>query len=194
MIDMSETVKDLTRQKKVLKDMTAIDEGGPTRAFISAFNDQIGDLFVSLTIKPDWMEKSNEPTDEIKVKLFDRNVVPVITETFKAEVARKVKPEYCKDALNELTEKARKYYRAIGRMFIHIICNDEDDTTSLTISTAVMPGMFKNILLRGVLPADKSYSWGDLMIDIEEIGEKNTKEWVEDDKLTFENIGLDQDE
>lgn len=202
-VKMDSELKEIIGNKNTLKDLTAIDEGGPTRAFISAFNDQMGVLSVSIHVPTSWISEEKrtvmpEQKREIRVKLFENGsscFVPVRDASFEIDMkAYGILPCSQEAAKREIIEKAKKFYRAIGRIFIHIICNDEGDNTVSTISASLLPEMLRNVLLRDIHPASKSYTKRDVLVDVLGMGEKRTFEWIKQEQLmTFEHIGFDQE-
>ena len=220
------TNMDTKEDRKAAKDTTAIDEGGPTRAFVSAFCDQVGDLVIRIPIGRDtdkngsrldlggnfvgtrvstgnakgiiidgspttssiegllttstysvYFEESGLTTqgllredftvEEVKISLFDcdgsSGLVPqrdVYFDTYN-DIIRQYGSEMDYD---DIKAKAERYYRAIGRFFLHIIFDDQ-----VTLSTKVLPDMLRNLILRGVLPQSTRYPMSDLAIDLQNI-------------------------
>ena len=176
--------------RKALKDLIAIDEGGPTRAFISAFNDEMGSLSVSVSVPEDWIKeqskhkfRSRRGIVEIKRELFSReksSYVPIRDVLFDHQDIIEDKQ---KDAREMLVAKAKKFYRAIGRIFAHIICQDQIENTVFTISTKLIPKLLRNVLLQKMYPESASYTIRALINDLNEMGEGGT--------LTYLNIEHD---
>jgi len=179
----------VSNRSKAGRDITAIDEGGPTRTFISAFCDQMGDLaiFVAIGREEDtdgryiapthgWrvtvkdskedgtIVKYDGMTRKFVVRLDNKKQVLLARDEFKVEIVKiplfeeegqdsfipsrdrvfkhgsdlveSYVPELTPD---EIIEKAKKFYRAIGRFFLHVIFDGNN-----TLSTVVLPEMLRN--------------------------------------------------
>lgn len=99
---------------------TAIDEGGPTREFLSQFFYQLGDVSIEV-----------EGEDDEPVRLFEKannGIVPLTDELLDSKFG----------GSPELKEKARAYYRAFGRVMLHALA------TGNTISSSAMPPFYQN--------------------------------------------------
>jgi len=68
--------------------------------------------------------------------------------------------------LDYLLEKAKVYYRAVGRFMAHVIFDG-----NLTLSNIVLPELLRNFLLRGVTPiaCDSIYPLPELLSDLHDI-------------------------
>ena len=193
----------------------AIDEGGPTRAFVSAFNDQMGYLSISIDI-PSSIISSVKPESgfgqrRIEAKLFTDvhgSFVPVRDEYFDDLVEMEamkcgiVADYHKRDLRNKIKAKAFMFYRAIGRMFIHIIftavkSNAEEESNTeeaSTISSKLLPEMLRNVLLRGVYPGTASYgNIKDITVDIHAMGDKAVFDYWKPGDCSFETAGLGDD-
>ena len=186
----------------------ALDHGGLTRAFISAFNDQMGYLSIAIDISKDIISSVKQETmlgkRQLRVKLFDQLVsgsfVPIRDVSFDNNVDKKalecgIASHEVYRLKREIKDKAKKFYRAIGRMFVHIICNQEknDERNEIevsTISLKLLPEMLRNVLLRGVYPGTPSYDKKELTIDIRGMDENGVFKILKDGSLSFEDVGL----
>ncbi len=185
--------------RKIIKDLSAIDEGGPTRALISAFDDEMGGLSVTITVPEEWIKdqsktkfQSRQGKAEIKANLFTiqkESYVPVRDVAFEKDISLHVIQNKQKDATEMLVAKSKKFYRAIGRMIAHIICQDQIDNTVFTISTKLMPKLVRNALLRNMYPESSYYPEEDLFNDLHGMGETLNVE----KSHTFGLWGMDDD-
>lgn len=226
-----------------IADLTAIDHGGPTKAFVQAFCDQLGDIVVRIPICQELNDKGRvmDPSvgssvlsildhgtgiiiekkrdksflvefedcsrqtllrDEFKVKevaipLFDYSgdsgLVPQRDYFFESIFAQQIQEYDSAFDLDKVIEKAKKYYRAIGRFISHIIFGLHD---VVKLSTMVLPEMLRNLILRNVPPDSERYSMSDLASDLHKMEmnfsiEKQTS--IKTEKGTFEMYMLDEE-
>ena len=122
-----------------LKEATAIDEGGPSRQFLSDAWKQLHALFVyiilpqNLVIEEEVEEKkkTKKEEEEKKVKLFEDGesaLIPIkdeqLEEKIHAYLSKKCKHKYEKDspeiqaAYQNTVVRVKEYARAIGRLLV----------------------------------------------------------------------------
>jgi hypothetical protein len=118
------------------KEMTADDEGGPTRAFLSEIWRQFGDLSV---------------LGKNRVSLFERTVSGVCIVVNNDMLASKLGSSL------EASDCARQYYRALGRIMLYSL------RKNFPMAAHVMPDFYRNYLLRGISPESDHYLAGDLV-------------------------------
>jgi len=136
---------------------TAIDEGGPTREFLSQCWKQMSGLRVRK------LEKTKSGLKEKSVKLFetqDNGVVPLTDDGLR----EKLKNTFQGDDYVAYLKRAKAYYEAIGRILLHSLANNH------TISASAMPPFYQNWLLRGCSPADDDYHNVDVLQHLSEGG------------------------
>jgi hypothetical protein len=230
---------DTKEDRAAAKEITAIDQGGPTRAFVSAFCDQVGDLVIRIPIGRDTdrngsklklgdnfvgtrvsrgkakgviiegppttltysveFEESGLTTqgllredftlEEDSISLFDcrgpSGLVPQRDVYFKNSHDHIMRQYLSEMEYDEVKAKTERYYRAIGRFFLHIIFDDQ-----VTLSSKVLPDMLRNVILRGVLPQSTRYSMSDLAIDLQnmdtQFSMKKQNEIIEDNEIKRE--------
>lgn len=108
---------------------------------------------------------------EVAISLFDRSesksgLVPQRDRVFESIFKSKIKDFDSSMDYDQVLAKAKQYYRAVGRFFLHVIFDDQ----KLALSTKILPEFFMNVLLRGVLPeSEDMYSMSDLMRDLHSI-------------------------
>jgi hypothetical protein len=207
------------RRTKEGKDLLAVDEGGPTKSFVAAFCDQLGDLVIRIPIGRDVKEGTGSrlPLGEdcagtrVATKYEEGIVTGKVGNTskylvcFKSHNANCLREDFtikevaislfdCSDSsggfvpqrdvlfesifdsqirdfdspmdYDQVKAKAKQYYRAVGRFFLHVIFDDQ----KLALSTKILPEILMNVLLRGVLPeSEEMYSMSDLMRDLHSI-------------------------
>lgn len=166
--------------------------------FMTAFNNQMGHLTVALKVPPDYtstdisqeqkQKQKSQKEMEIRVQLFAPTnygcFQPVRDSAFKEAVNDKV-CEYrilgsnVETLHKQIVEKAKRFYRAIGRIFLHIICNCNEkekrgagdsnrNSNTCSISTRLLPKMLRSVLLQGVEPGYSiSYLREGLLDDID---------------------------
>lgn len=132
----------LSRKTQEHLKMIAVDEGGPTRAFLSQLFQQMGSLYISIS-------------EEKEMSLFEASellgqCVPQCDDTLKS----------CFGSNVDLEAKARSYYRAVGRAILYCL------RTNNTIASHAVPGLYRNYLLRGVSPLSEEYKIDDLVQDV----------------------------
>mmetsp|Transcript_18710 Transcript_18710/g.33949 ORF Transcript_18710/g.33949 Transcript_18710/m.33949 type:complete len:932 (-) Transcript_18710:1162-3957(-) len=145
------------KEQKVLD--TAIDEGGPTREFLSQCWMQMGDLKLPVEGGTD-------------VSLFEKHThgwVPITDEMLRTKLKAALKENGRLSDDSEYAgkiEQARMYYRAIGRIMLHALA------TGNTIWSSSMTPLYQNWLLRGCRPGDEDYHKEDIL---KHLGEKMRK-------------------
>jgi len=98
------------------------------------------------------------------VKLFatqDNGVVPIEDDVFRYQF-KVAFPDETENA--EALNRAKSYYRAIGRIILHSLANGH------TISASAMPPFYQNWLLRGCSPKDDDYHNDDVLKHLSESG------------------------
>ena len=206
------------RRTKEGRDLLAVDEGGPTKSFVAAFCDQLGDLVIRIPIGRDVREgtgsrlslgddcagtrvatkyeegivigkvgktskysvcfkslnahclREDFTIKEVAIPLFDcsesSGLVPQRDVLFKSIFDSKIRDFDSPMDYDQVKAKAKQYYRAVGRFFLHVIFDDQ----KLALSTKILPEILMNALLRGVLPeSEDMYSMSDLMRDLHSI-------------------------
>jgi hypothetical protein len=153
-------------------DDMAIDDGGPTRDFLSNVWTQIGDLHVT------------HPRDsETVAKLFDRDAhAEYIVPQTNVRIASALGLNISDDGTTIIDEDSKfalelikPFGRAIGRIMLYCIANqlegdDDDDTRPpqrFYIATHILHNLFRNYLFRGVDPKhDDEYPLLELLVDV----------------------------
>lgn len=152
-------VDDVKLSKK--KGYKAIDEGGLTRQFLSNVWDQLGDLGVQGPSKK-------------YVMLFERTEAGYIPT-----------PD---DLINkELHDRAKSYYRAIGRIMFHSLA------TKHPICNIAMPEFFRNIIFRDIRPGDKKYRDTDVFNHLSMITSKGSVDITSYLNMSWEEMGYDRE-
>ena len=126
-----------------LKEATAIDEGGPSRQFLSDAWKQLHALFVYIILprnlvieeeveeKKKTKEEKKKEEEEKKVKLFEEGksaLIPIkdeqLEEKIHAYLKKRCKKNYEKDspeiqaAYQDTIDRVKEYARAIGRLMV----------------------------------------------------------------------------
>jgi hypothetical protein len=122
----------------------AVDDGGPTRVFVSEVWRQLPAL------------KAHHRGFD--VSLFDSdqkggNVTPCGNDWLQSKFGKNAEIEEIRAAL-------RPYYRAVGRIMLHCFFHD------IPLAAHTMPPLLRHYLLRGVSPIDKGYPLSDLVTDV----------------------------
>jgi len=131
------------------KDTTAVDDGGPSRQFLSECWKQLLALHILVGKKP--------------VKLFEKSrsgVIPVTDDFLCHKVKISLsKQSGCDDSseIDQFIENAKCYYRAVGRIILHSIM------VSTTVSSSALVPLFQNFLLRNCSPRDPEYDKDDIL-------------------------------
>ncbi|KAL7537829.1 hypothetical protein ACHAXR_008113, partial [Thalassiosira sp. AJA248-18] len=158
--------KDAQAQKK---EDTGVDEGGPSRQFLTDVFKQLG----ALTIK----------VGAESVSLFentDSGVQVMTDEILNDRIKRAAKK--CSGKYEEIIEDsikcAKDYVRAIGRIILHSIVH-RHTAHKLTLPSNAMPPFFMNVLFHGY---NNNYHRDDILnhINMLGIGAKSTLEWLVD--------------
>jgi hypothetical protein len=144
-------------------DHMAIDDGGPSRQFFNDFFTGLQDLCVGN------IQVTGDATDEPrkrKALLFEAGVNCIYPKT--DEIV------YSQDRVH-LHQKSDRYYRAVGRILVHALLSHtekgpkkgDDKFERFFIEEHVLPGLYRNFLLRGVSPLDENnYPIGKLVDDV----------------------------
>jgi len=120
--------------------MLAVDEGGPTRAFLSQVWRQMDNLKVQSNGK--------------QAALFERSELgfckPQTNEVLQAKLGLDGNAE-------EVCGLVRPFYRALGRIMLYCL------SQKITIATLALPELYRNYLLRGIDPTDERYDLHELV-------------------------------
>ena len=137
----------LALAKSALKDkddLEAIDDGGPTRAFVSEVMRQMETLKV--------VSSGGRETS-----LFDKTnfgfCAPQSNDFLKNKLGLQSDEEEARGVVHP-------YYRALGRILFYCIAQN------ITIASIALPELYRNYLLRGIDPEDERYSLPDLAHDV----------------------------
>jgi hypothetical protein len=137
--------------------MTAGDEGGPTRAFLSEVWGQMRDLDV----------KHNGRA----VKLFTENCLP----NENCNITSKLNLSYDQEMARQLV---RPYYMALGRLMLYTIAMsnrqsfcDKRKKTEIFMAPHVLPRIYRYYLLKDIDPMNEQYPLVDLLHHVIEMRE-----------------------
>ena len=128
------------KNKKKNRDLLAVDEGGPTREFFT----QIWKNMEFLKIK--YKNKENQTKF---FKLFETSEAGPLPA--KDELFEELGEKHSEEVRTFVEEKARKYYRALGRIMFRVIVSGH------TFPVEAMPTFFRNgesLLLITAIPAE----------------------------------------
>eukprot|EP00551_Chaetoceros_affinis_P008906 CAMPEP_0203668946 /NCGR_PEP_ID=MMETSP0090-20130426/5430_1 /ASSEMBLY_ACC=CAM_ASM_001088 /TAXON_ID=426623 /ORGANISM="Chaetoceros affinis, Strain CCMP159" /LENGTH=945 /DNA_ID=CAMNT_0050533503 /DNA_START=144 /DNA_END=2981 /DNA_ORIENTATION=- len=120
----------------------------------------------------------------IPIKIFESTPSGCIPENdaffsnhYDMYVAKKFTPEIEK---TEFEEKARLYFRAIGRFLLHVIYDGKNP-----IPTSVMPELYRNVLLRNCEPDSDDYDDSDVLEHFMNLEESNKDKMKENDNKYY---------
>jgi hypothetical protein len=182
------------RDKKLSKDMTAIDQGGPSREFIHQLWKQMGRLEVS------------DATNSISVALFEKEkdvglvqqkprswLVPQKNEMVELAIKK-----LSQDEQDRIWSKMKAMYRAIGRIMARCMLSldqrgkdavADDDYHKLLISAKALPAIYRNVLFRGITPQSPDYGFTSLIPDVSSL---LVDRKVKDERSAFEMLGIEE--
>ena len=153
-------------KKKSMRDLSAVDKGGPTRAFLSEVWRQLGSL------------KARGCGDDMSRTLFETQssgeLWPQSNERLMIVGKSSVKDEGTnKEEFEKAKVAVEPLGRALGRIMLHSIANrfedpkaeDEEMPEKFTIAGHVLPPPYRRYLLQGIKPTDHRYELRDLLQD-----------------------------
>lgn len=117
---------------KAKRELTAIDQGGPSRQFLAECWKQLGGLRINVGAK---QVRLFEISPCGPIPLTDDVLRHKIEATIKSESGSK---EADKSEIDGLVEVARCYYLAIGRLMLHSVA------TNVTIASSAMIPFYQN--------------------------------------------------
>jgi len=135
----------------VIKFGAALDEGGPTKHFFSEVWAQLETLKVHAF--------------GVEVELFEESPVgamPTSDEKLRCEGIKNIEP----DVVEIIVGKAKRYYRAIGRIMFHSLVR------GFVVSSTAMPRFYRNVIFRECDLQDSRYKHMKVIKDLDTTGYK----------------------
>jgi hypothetical protein len=151
------------------EDMTAIDDGGPTKEFLSNIWNQLHTFCIECV----------SISDVIKIPLFiDGGPIDDMLLTYYTNKSENLNQDYI--------NKIQLYYRVLGRIMFYCISSsrrfygnnnngnhESNEIVDLFIAPHVMPRLYRYYFLQGIEPNDKRYPISELKDDIIEMKSLN---------------------
>jgi len=136
--------------------MTAVDDGGPTRHFLSEVWRQLGDLHGEGRDREGKIEQFELFSSSQSVPC---SYIMQTNDFINSKISSL-------DDDEKMSRRIESQYEAVGRIILYVLGQAQEKDASLAISSQVLPKLYRNFLLRGIDPRDLEYPIEDLLQDV----------------------------